>query len=122
MPKIVVADDEEDILRLVTFTLQFSGYEVIQTHNGEEAVAAALREMPDLIVMDVRMPRMDGYAACRTIRANEETGHIPVILLSAKGQATEIDEGKEAGATDYMLKPFSPPELIQRIGEILQQA
>lgn len=119
MPKILIADDERDIRDLITFTLRFAGYEVIPTANGEEALQAALREVPDLILLDVRMPRMTGYEACEHIRANPRIRHIPVVFLSAKGQEAEVQTGLEAGAVEYILKPFSPDELTAKVKSIL---
>ncbi len=121
MAKIVIAEDERDIRDLITFTLQFAGHEVIATANGAEAVEAVQREMPDLVLMDVRMPRMTGYDACRQLKADERTKDIPVVFLSAKGQESEVQEGLAAGALDYILKPFSPDQLTARVQEILQQ-
>ena len=119
MPKILIAEDERDIRDLVIFTLQFSGYEVVSANNGEEAIAKTRQEKPDLILMDVRMPRMTGYEACRVLKKEEPTQHIPIIFLSAKGQEQEVQSGLAAGATDYILKPFSPMHLTKRIEEIL---
>lgn len=121
MAKIVIAEDERDIRELVTFTLQFAGHQVIATSNGEEAVEATLRERPDLVIMDVRMPRMTGYEASRRLKTMPETKDIPVVFLSAKGQDAEVQEGYEAGAVAYILKPFSPDGLIQQVTKILSQ-
>jgi len=119
MPKILIAEDEPDIRDLVAFTLRFAGYEVIAANNGEEAVQMASREYPDLILLDVRMPRMTGYDACRAIKANPELKDIPVVFLSAKGQESEIQTGLEAGAEEYLLKPFAPDQLTDRVRAIL---
>ncbi len=86
MAKILIAEDERDIRDLVAFTLGFAGHEVVAVGNGEEAVAAARKEMPDLILMDVRMPRMTGYEACEKMKADPDLKNIPVVFLSAKGQ------------------------------------
>ena len=121
MAKILIAEDERDIRDLITFTLRFAGHEVIPTANGEEAFHMAVQEIPDLILLDVRMPRMTGYEACRHIKDTEGTQHIPVVFLSAKGQDSEVQTGLEAGATEYILKPFSPDQLTERIRAILAQ-
>ena len=121
MTKILIAEDEPDIRDLITFTLQFAGYEVVAGSNGEEAVTLALREIPDLILLDVRMPRMTGYEACAKIKEDPRTKDIPVIFLSAKGQDNEIQSGLEAGATEYLLKPFAPDQLTTRIQNLLAQ-
>ncbi|MDI6695881.1 MAG: response regulator [Anaerolineales bacterium] len=119
MAKILIAEDERDIRELITFTLKFAGHEVIATTNGEEAYQMAQQSLPDLIVLDVRMPRMTGYEACEQIKANPATQAIPVVFLSAKGQESEVKAGLECGADDYILKPFSPDQLIENIRAIL---
>lgn len=119
MAKILIAEDERDIRDLITFILTFAGYEVVAAPNGEEAVTLAKREIPDLILMDVRMPRMTGYEACAKIKENPRTSNIPIVFLSAKGQDAEIQNGLSAGAVEYLLKPFSPDKLIARIQEVL---
>jgi DNA-binding response OmpR family regulator len=119
MTKILIAEDEPDIRELVAFTLRFGGYEVVAASNGEDAVHTASREHPDLILMDVRMPRLTGYDACRMMKASVELKDIPVVFLSAKGQDSEIQSGLEAGAEEYLLKPFSPDQLTQRVRAIL---
>lgn len=121
MAKILIAEDERDIRDLITFTLQFAGYEVIAASNGEDAVMMARREIPDLILMDVRMPRMTGYEACTAMKADPRLKNVPVIFLSAKGQDVEIQAGLEAGAEEYLLKPFAPDQLTQRIQAVLEK-
>jgi DNA-binding response OmpR family regulator len=121
MTKILIAEDERDIRDLITFTLHFANYDVIAASNGEEAVTLARKEIPDLILMDVRMPRMTGYEACAAIKAEPNLKNIPVIFLSAKGQDSEIQAGLQAGATEYLLKPFAPDQLTARIQAILAQ-
>lgn len=119
MARILIAEDEPDIRELVAFTLRFAGHEVTATANGEEAVQQAPKVMPDIILMDVRMPRMTGYEACRLMKADPALKHIPVVFLSAKGQDSEIQTGLEAGAEEYLLKPFAPDQLTERIKTIL---
>jgi CheY-like chemotaxis protein len=121
MAKILIAEDEPDIRDLITFTLRFAGHEVIPTANGAEAFEKALVVKPDLIMMDVRMPKMTGYEACRAMKADESIKDIPVIFLSAKGQDSEIQTGLEAGAIEYILKPFSPDQLAEKIRQILKK-
>ncbi len=121
MAKILIAEDEPDIRELVAFMLRFAGYEVMAASNGEEAVQAATRDVPDLVLMDVRMPRMTGYDACRIMKANPDLRDVPVVFLSAKGQESEIQSGLEAGAEEYLLKPFSPDELTNRVRAILSK-
>jgi CheY-like chemotaxis protein len=119
MAKILVAEDERDIRDLVAFTLRFAGYEVFTAANGEEAVELAPNVNPDLILMDVRMPRMTGYEACRLMKLNPDLKDIPIVFLSAKGQETEIQQGLEAGAEEYLLKPFAPDQLTSHVKTIL---
>ncbi|MCU0512558.1 MAG: response regulator [Anaerolineae bacterium] len=119
MAHILVAEDERDIRELISFTLTFAGHKITQAANGEQAVELAQKVLPDLVMTDVRMPRMTGYEACRMLKSLEATRHIPVVILSAKGQDEEIETGREAGAIDYILKPFAPDELTRRVGDIL---
>ena len=121
MTKIVIAEDEPDIRDLIRFTLQFAGYEVFAAGNGEEGFELTRRENPDLVLLDVRLPRMTGYEACRKIKADAELRHIPVIFLSAKGQEAEIQNGLDAGAEEYLLKPFAPDQLTERVRAVLQK-
>ena len=121
MAKIVIAEDERDIRDLISFTLTFAGHEVIPTTNGAEAVEAARREKPDLILLDVRMPQMTGYEACKTIKTDPTLEQIPVAFLSAKGQEGEIQEGLSVGAIAYILKPFAPDDPTSRVQEILAE-
>ncbi len=121
MTKILIAEDERDIRDLITFTLRFAGYEVVAASNGEEAVTLAQQEKPDLILMDVRMPRMTGYEACAAIKSDPALADIPVMFLSAKGQESEIQAGLSAGAAEYLLKPFAPDQLTARIQTVLAQ-
>jgi CheY-like chemotaxis protein len=119
MAKILIAEDERDIRDLIAFTLQFAGYTVITANNGEEAVELTQREIPDLVLTDVRMPKMTGYEACKLIKANPATRHIPVVFLSAKGQEAEVQTGLDAGGDEYLLKPFAPDQLTRKVAEIL---
>ncbi len=121
MAKILIAEDERDIRDLVAFTLGFAGHQVVAVGNGEEAIVAARKEMPDLILMDVRMPRMTGYEACERMKADPQLEKIPVVFLSAKGQESEIRTGMQAGAAEYLLKPFAPADLTERVAELLQK-
>ncbi len=121
MAKILIAEDERDIRDLVAFTLRFAGHEVFAVENGALAVEAAPEQMPDLILMDVRMPQMTGYEACEHIKADERVKHIPVVFLSAKGQDSEIQTGLQAGASEYLLKPFGPMALVEKVRELLEK-
>jgi DNA-binding response OmpR family regulator len=114
-PLVLVAEDEEDILALVVFDLEDEGYEVLTARNGEDAVALALERRPDLILLDVAMPGLDGYEVTRRLRADESTRATPVVLLTARAQVKDVIEGFEAGANDYVTKPFRPDELRTRL-------
>jgi CheY-like chemotaxis protein len=119
MARILIAEDEPDIRELVAFTLRFAGHEVTATANGEEALQQASQLIPDIIIMDVRMPRMTGYDACRAMKADIVLKDIPVMFLSAKGQDSEIQAGLDVGAEEYLLKPFAPTQLAERVKVIL---
>ena len=121
MAKILVADDERDIRELIGFTLRFAGFEVVLVADGIEAVARALLEQPDLILLDVRMPRVTGYDVCRQLKENPATSAIPIVFLSAKGQVGEIKKGLDSGAVDYIVKPFAPDDLTNQVRDILQR-
>jgi CheY-like chemotaxis protein len=120
MTKILVAEDETDIRELVAFSLEnIGGYQVVKAKNGAEAVEVAQAELPDLILMDVRMPRMTGVEACAKLKTIPETRDIPVVFLSAMGQEQEIQQGMDVGAAEYVLKPFAPDVLMTKVTEIL---
>jgi CheY-like chemotaxis protein len=119
MARILIAEDEPDIRELVAFTLRFAGHEVTTTANGEEALHQATQLVPDIIIMDVRMPKMTGYDACRAMKADVRLKDIPVVFLSAKGQDSEIQTGLSVGAEEYLLKPFAPDQLADRVKAIL---
>ncbi|MBE9508289.1 MAG: response regulator [Chloroflexi bacterium] len=121
MTKILVAEDERDIRELIGFTLRFAGFEVVLAVNGIEAIEQAPLEQPDLIVLDVRMPKMTGYEVCRRLKENPETSDIPIVFLSAKGQDGEIEQGLASGALEYIVKPFAPDELADQVREILRR-
>jgi len=118
-PLVLAADDDEDILGLVAFRLERSGYDVLQARDGEEAFELAVREQPDLAVLDVMMPKLDGFELTRRLRAEEATSRMPIILLTARAQDTDVAQGFDAGADDYLRKPFSPQELRTRVQAIL---
>ncbi|MBF8281157.1 MAG: putative two-component response regulator receiver protein [Anaerolineales bacterium] len=123
MAKILVAEDEPDIRDLIVFILRMlGGYEVVAANNGEEAVQLAFKEIPDLILTDVRMPKMSGYEACQRIKAEPTTKHIPVVFLTARGQEQEVQAGIAAGGDEYLLKPFEQAQLLKKVADILTQA
>ena len=118
-PLILIADNDPDILELVAFRLESAGYEILRATDGEEALQLASERVPDLLVLDVMMPKLTGYEVTRRIRAKEATNDIPVILLTARVQDADVEQGFEAGADDYLKKPFSPQELRARVQAIL---
>jgi DNA-binding response OmpR family regulator len=122
MSRILVAEDERDIRELIGFTLRFADFEVVLVKNGLEAMERAAAEQPDLILLDVRMPKMSGYDVCRSLKANPITRDIPIVFLSAKGQEKEIEQGLDSGAVEYIVKPFAPDELIDQVRDVLQRA
>ncbi|MFO7742579.1 MAG: response regulator [Anaerolineae bacterium] len=122
MPKILVAEDERDIRELIGFSLRFADFEVVLTQDGKEAIEKASAENPDLILLDVRMPKMSGYEVCRLLKEDPSTSDIPIVFLSAKGQEKEIEEGLHSGALDYIVKPFAPDELAHQVRDILHRA
>jgi len=122
MTKILIAEDEKDIRELVAFSLKgLGGFDVVQANNGVEAIERAVAERPDLILMDVRMPKMTGYDACKKLKEIDATKNIPVIFLSAKGQESEIQHGLSVGAEQYILKPFAPDELVSTVRSALKR-
>ncbi len=114
-PLVLVADDDPDILSLVTLRLQRDGYEVIGAPDGERAVEKALERTPDLALIDVSMPKLDGYEVTERLRQHEPTSAIPIILLTARVQDSDVARGIEAGADDYVRKPFSMADLRTRV-------
>jgi two-component system alkaline phosphatase synthesis response regulator PhoP len=121
MPRILVAEDERDIRELIGHALRYAGFEVVLVANGVEAVETARLEPPDLIILDVRMPKMTGYEACQQLKEDPATQPIPVIFLSAKGQDSEIEQGIASGAEAYILKPFAPEDLANQVKEVLRR-
>ena len=122
MAKIVVADDDADIRELVAFKLQQTGHEVVAVGDGAAAVEACQVDVPDLVVLDVVMPGMSGLDACRALRLDAALAKVPVILLTARAQEADIEQGFNAGADDYVVKPFSPRELASRVAAVLQRS
>jgi len=114
-PLVLVADDDPDILSLVTLRLGLDGYEVIGAPDGERAVEEALERTPDLAIIDVTMPKLDGYEVAERLRQHEPTSAIPIILLTARVQDSDVARGIEAGADDYVKKPFSTADLRMRV-------
>jgi len=117
--RILVVDDEMYIVNILDFTLAGEGWEVVSANNGEDALRTLLKFEPDLVILDVMMPRIDGVEVCRAIKAREESADTPVIMLSAKDRDKDREEAMEAGADLYLTKPFSPARLVQEIRSLL---
>src|SRR4051812_9408789 len=109
--KVLLADDEEDVRLVVSMHLESQGYTVLTAYDGLDAISIAEREIPDLILLDVMMPVMSGLEAARKLRSGEKTAKIPILMLSAASQSDSVKKGIEAGATDYIVKPFDPAAL-----------
>ncbi len=122
MQKVLVVEDEVDIADLIRFNLERAGYEVFKAHDGIAGTEIAIRERPDLIVLDLMLPGRDGYSVFREVRRDARTSHVPVIMLTARAQTEDRIQGLEAGADDYLTKPFSPKELVLRVNAILKRA
>ncbi|HEU4566675.1 MAG TPA: response regulator [Marmoricola sp.] len=122
MARIVIADDDADIRELVVFKLRHSGHDVVPVGDGAAAVEACRAEKPDLVILDVMMPGMSGLEAARTLRSDDTMAGLPIIMLTARAQESDIEQGLEAGADDYIVKPFSPRELASRVDAVLARA
>lgn len=117
--KVLICDDDPTILRLLQVNLEIEGYDVVTATNGEEACDAAVAERPDLILLDIMMPRMNGYQACEKLKADDELSAIPIVFLSAKAQQSDIELGRSYGVEDYLTKPFNPDELIEIVERLV---
>ncbi len=119
--KILLVDDSNTILMMEKFILRNDPYELVSAANGEEAVRKAAEHQPDLILLDVIMPRMGGFEACRLIRENERTSNIPVIMVTTRGEAANVETGWASGCTDYVTKPINAVELLAKVRSILDE-
>lgn len=119
--KILIVEDDRDIAEMIEYNLMEEGYKTLSAFNGEDGVKLAKKESPDLIILDIMLPIIDGFEVCRILKKEQITADIPVIILSAKSQETDKIVGLELGADDYITKPFSPRELIARIRAILRR-
>ncbi len=120
--KILVVDDEPNIVKLVSFILANNGYDVLEASSGAEGIKKAKAEKPDLIVLDVMMPKMDGFEAARKLRADKATSSIPILMLSSKAQFEDKMKGIDSGAMDYVTKPFDKQELLEKVQECLEES
>jgi len=118
-PLIVVADDDPDIMLLVSSVLSKNGFEIVRATNGADALELVRSRRPDLAVLDISMPTLDGLDVLRAVRSDPETADLPVILLSARAQEADVKNGYAAGASKYVKKPFSPRELVTAVRELL---
>lgn len=117
--RVLICDDDPAILRVLQVNLEVEGYDVLLARHGEEAYEVAVAQHPDLIILDIMMPRLDGYQTCEKLKANDEVKGIPVVFLSAKAQQSDIDRGKEFGVADYLTKPFDPTDLLDVVERLL---
>ena len=117
--RILICDDDPVILRLLEVNLELEGYDVLTAHHGEEALEIATRELPDLVILDIMMPRLDGYQTCQKLKAQPSTEPIPVVFLSAKAQASDIEKGKSFGVNEYLTKPFDPNDLLDVVERLV---
>jgi len=113
--RILVVDDEVDLVETVRFSLELEGYDVLVAYNGEEALNQARKENPDLILLDLMLPKLDGYKVCRLLKFDERYKHIPVLMLTAKIQEKDKSTGMETGANEYITKPFEMDELMKKV-------
>lgn len=120
--KILVVDDNHEIVDLISEQFKLKGHLVIAANNGQEALAKVYQEKPDLILLDIMMPMIDGYEICKTLKTNDETKHIPVILITVKGNESDIEKGFEVQADGYVVKPFEIEELAEFSEKFLNQA
>jgi len=120
--KILIVDDEKELVKLVTFNLTIAGYEVLSANNGIEALEICESEKPALIILDIMLPRIDGWEVCRRLKQNSKTSNIPIIMLSALSEVDDKLKGFDLGTDDYVTKPFSPRELVVRVKRVLARA
>ena len=119
--KILVVDDEVDLVETVRFPLEIEGYNVLVAYNGEEALNQARKENPDLILLDLMLPKLDGYKVCRLLKFDERYKHIPILMLTAKTQEQDKVLGMETGADEYITKPFEMDYLLKKVKEYLNK-
>lgn len=118
---IVVVEDEPDILEVLSYNLRREGFEVATSDDGEKGLSLIRKRKPDLVLLDLMLPKMDGLDVCRTLKNDPSTGHIPIIMVTARGEESDLVLGLEIGADDYVTKPFSPKELVARVKAVLRR-
>ena len=120
--RVMVVDDEPDIVKIVQISLELANYEIIEAYSGEECLEKLEKDRPpELILLDIMMPGISGYETCEKIRGNDKYKDVKIVMLTAKGQKGDAEEGLKAGADDYIIKPFDPYELIEQVKEILER-
>jgi two-component system alkaline phosphatase synthesis response regulator PhoP len=119
--KILVVDDEVDLVETVRFPLEMEGFDVLVSYNGEDALNQARKEKPDLIILDLMLPKLDGYKVCRLLKFDERYKHIPILMLTAKTQEKDKILGKETGADEYITKPFEMDYLMEKVKAYLNK-
>ena len=119
--KILIADDEMDLVETVRFPLEVEGYHVLVSYNGEDALDQARKENPDLILLDLMLPKLDGYEVCRRLKCDDRCKHIPILMLTAKFQEKDKALGMETGANEYITKPFDIRDLLKKVKVYLNQ-
>ncbi len=117
--RVLICDDDPVILRLLEVNLELEGYDILTANHGEEAFEIASRELPDLVILDIMMPRLDGYQTCQKLKAQPSTEPIPVVFLSAKAQQSDIEKGKSFGVSEYLTKPFDPNDLLDVVERLV---
>jgi DNA-binding response OmpR family regulator len=122
MTDVLIVEDDADIRELVAFKLRQVGYDVRTALDGEEGLQLAVDATPDVVLLDLMMPKLSGLDVCRELRARAATASVPIIMLTAKAQEADVERGFELGATDYVVKPFSPRELVSRVNAVLGRA
>jgi DNA-binding response OmpR family regulator len=119
--KILLVDDEVDLVKTIKFSLELEGYKVLVSYNGEDALNQARKENPDLILLDIMLPKLDGYKVCRLLKFDEQYKHIPILMMTAKTQEKDKLMGKETGANEYITKPFDMEELMEKVKTYLNK-
>jgi DNA-binding response OmpR family regulator len=120
--KVLVIDDDPTVQRLAEYVLKKSGYEVLTAANGIEGLRKVKTEKPQLVILDVMLPGMDGFEVCDRLRKDPETAHIPVLMMSAKAQTSDDDTARNVGADEYLVKPASPSEMLRRVARLLGES
>ena len=119
--KILIVDDEVDLVETVRFPLEMEGYHVLVSYNGEDALNQARKENPDLILLDLMLPKLDGYKVCQLLKSDDRYKHIPILMLTAKSQEKDMVLGMETGANEYITKPFDIRDLLKKVKVYLNQ-